>query len=501
MQEIYTSAQRVIVWLGEESKQDSLAFNSLNHLKTRLESRGELRSLVRLGWIRDKKSGRLFSGGADKSFLSDINYDHLVNLLRRDWFRRTWIIQEVASARHAVVICGREYMRWETFAEVFMTLGDHFLPLSHFGGEDAHHSLENIAAIENARQSRSGPLFMSLFHILVATSFSQCTEQQDKIYAVKGLAKDWTGQPGLETNYKINAETLFKNFAVADSNRNMNLRVLSCASGPSSSSNPSLPSWVPDWRNIENTHPFVRYNDRTKFSASGGMAAEAWHSHHESVLHVKGKRIAFIAKLGSRPTFTKTVAVFELNPAKVEEFRQSAEWLKECQELASDVKGGALTSQRWEELWRTLTCNLTGDGFPAPKRYSEYFSRYMEFIDSAPERFNDYLVYSQTSDPGIQLLSEVIPGGYENHSIIEGSIDRWSSKRRFCTTTNGSLACVPKASREGDLICVLFGGDVPYILRPTGTGFYWVIGECYVQGIMHGEGLSHDTGVREFQLI
>jgi len=51
MQEIYTSAQRVIVWLGEESKQDSLAFNSLNQLKTRLESRGELRSLVRLGWI------------------------------------------------------------------------------------------------------------------------------------------------------------------------------------------------------------------------------------------------------------------------------------------------------------------------------------------------------------------------------------------------------------------------------------------------------------------
>jgi len=272
-----------------------------------------------------------------------------------------------------VVLCGREYMRWKTFADVFMILGDHFLPVNQFFGEDAHHSLENISAIENARRSRSGPLFMPLFHVLVATSFSQCTEEQDKIYAVKGLAKDWTDQKGLETNYQISAETLFKNFAVADSNRNMNLRVLSCASGPSSSRKRSLPSWVPDWTNIENAHPFVRYSDRTKFCASGGMAAEAWHSHHESVLHVKGKQIDFIAKLGSRPSFTKTVAVFEINPAKIEELRRSASWLKECQELASDGKGRALTSQRWEELWQTLTCNLTGDGFPAPKGYSEYF--------------------------------------------------------------------------------------------------------------------------------
>jgi len=124
----------------------------------------------------------------------------------------------------------------------------------------------------------------------------------------------------------------------------------------------------------------------------------------------------------------------------------------------------------------------------------------MEFVASAPERFSDYLVDSQTSPQGILGLNEVIPG-FKTHSIIERSIDRWSSKRRFCTTTNGALACVPKDSREGDLICVLFGGEVPYILRPTGTGFYWVIGECYVHGIMHGESLSHDTGTREFQMV
>jgi hypothetical protein len=229
------------------------------------------------------------------------------------------------------------------------------------------------------------------------------------------------------------------------------------------------------------------------------MAAEAWHSHDENVLHVKGKWIDSIEVLGSKSSFTKTVAIFEINPAKIEELQRSVRWLRECQDLASN-RDGILTPRRQEELWRTLTCNLTGDGFPAPKRYSEYFMKYMKFIESAPDRFADYLIDSQTSDHGILGLNEAMPG-FETHTIIEGSIDRWSSKRRFCITQNNALACVPKGSRKGDIICVLFGGEVPYVLRPTGSGFYQVVGECYVHGIMYGEALSYDTGTREFQLL
>jgi hypothetical protein len=124
----------------------------------------------------------------------------------------------------------------------------------------------------------------------------------------------------------------------------------------------------------------------------------------------------------------------------------------------------------------------------------------MKFIAGARERFAEYLSEAQNLPEGIRGLNEAIPG-FETHSIIEESITRWSSNRRFCKTTNGALACVPKNARNGDIICVLFGGEVPYLLRLSGRGFYRVIGECYVHGIMHGESLSHDTEVVEFQLI
>lgn len=228
------------------------------------------------------------------------------------------------------------------------------------------------------------------------------------------------------------------------------------------------------------------------------MKPEAWHSNNRTILHVTGIQVDAIAVLGSKPVFTKAIAVFEINGARILELKQSFLWLQECRILSQD-NNGIVTAERYNELWRTLTCGLTGEAFPAPTRYSEYFTRYMDFMSSAPERFNDYLIESQTTVEGIRGLDESIPY-FETHATIEASLDRWSSRRRFSVTSNGRLACVPQGSRKGDAICILFGGEVPYVLRPTGDGFYTIVGECYVDDIMHGESLSHDTISREFRL-
>ncbi len=110
---------------------------------------------------------------------------------------------------------------------------------------------------------------MSLFHSLVATSFSQCKDPGDKIFAVVGLAKDGVEKKDIALDYTVGEEKVlgaFKDFAIIDSNRNKDLCTLSCASGPTDS---SLPSWVPDWRRFQNSHPFVLYSDRKIFALLG----------------------------------------------------------------------------------------------------------------------------------------------------------------------------------------------------------------------------------------
>ncbi|KAH7113112.1 hypothetical protein B0J13DRAFT_244289 [Dactylonectria estremocensis] len=59
--------------------------------------------------------------------------------------------------------------------------------------------------------------------------------------------------------------------------------------------------------------------------------------------------------------------------------------------------------------------------------------------------------------------------------------------RRFCISENGYFCLLPATSRNGDLISVLLGGEVPYVLRRQAKNIFRMVGECYVHGIMNGE--------------
>jgi hypothetical protein len=60
---------------------------------------------------------------------------------------------------------------------------------------------------------------------------------------------------------------------------------------------------------------------------------------------------------------------------------------------------------------------------------------------------------------------------------------------------DGTLGIGPTAIISGDIICVLQGGSVPYVIRRAASsgndsGCYWFVGECYMDGYMFGEALN-----------
>jgi hypothetical protein len=74
--------------------------------------------------------------------------------------------------------------------------------------------------------------------------------------------------------------------------------------------------------------------------------------------------------------------------------------------------------------------------------------------------------------------------------------------RRLFLTLNGFVGLGPDTMREGDLVCILAGGDLPFVLRPLKKGLgsetaelstisdrYLFVGECYVEGLMKGEAI------------
>jgi hypothetical protein len=91
---------------------------------------------------------------------------------------------------------------------------------------------------------------------------------------------------------------------------------------------------------------------------------------------------------------------------------------------------------------------------------------------------------------------------------VAHDVNAWLLNKSYGTrlfTTDNSAAVLGtglEGTRVGDIVCVLFGSDVPFIVRQVGNkGDYKLIGECYVEGIMHGEALDMGLEEREFRLI
>lgn len=77
-------------------------------------------------------------------------------------------------------------------------------------------------------------------------------------------------------------------------------------------------------------------------------------------------------------------------------------------------------------------------------------------------------------------------GGYLKWNRVANGATR---NRAFATTANGYYVLGPKVMDPGDIICFLFGGKMPFCLRPWGNHFL-LMGECYVHGLMDGEAVE-----------
>lgn len=430
-------------------------------------------------------------------------FEHLAALLRREWFNRTWVVQEVASAQKAVLMCGNEFIPWELVSDVFIRLHDPLFTLSYISEAKTRHAHEKILAMESARRSVNGTFSLSLFEILLATCLDDCSDPRDKIFAVLGLAKDWLEKGGLAPDYRrsTTAQDIFRRFAMWDVKKNGKIRILSCAGGCKESSD--LPSWAPDWRNIQNANPFVRYSERTMFSASQNTKVDAWHSDHGQALNTIGEIVDAINTLGSEPRYHRIIDNLSTHEGRLDELKKTHAWLQECQHFAANRSSSGMTPQRYDDFCRTMTCGLTADAFPAPPEFGEYLMKYLDFMNHEVPKVMAAAEEIRKKDPThvVACLGDDHPD-IEIHALIESSIEKWASKRRFCTTSKGRLAFVPPIAQAGDLICILYGGEVPYVLRPQGSESYVVVGECYVSGIMHGEALSGETfRTRRFRIV
>jgi hypothetical protein len=104
MWEIYSKATRVCIWLGPTEGQSDHAMKFIREI---VKDLGEVENLVR-----------------DRSRTQ--NWHDLAELLMRAWFSRRWVIQELALAKDATVLCGNEETSWDDFKDAISLFVCHF---------------------------------------------------------------------------------------------------------------------------------------------------------------------------------------------------------------------------------------------------------------------------------------------------------------------------------------------------------------------------------------
>ncbi|KAH8689770.1 heterokaryon incompatibility protein-domain-containing protein [Phaeosphaeriaceae sp. PMI808] len=496
MGDIYSQADGVLIWLGEETED----------VKDTIESIKILHSTFWVAYFRRYLWNRLprlepwwSEVLPEQTLPPDMDWKPITNLLSRPYFQRGWIIQEAVKARQATVVCGNKTIPWKTFETVC-----HSLVSLHNSGQirgfpfiEAAEGLNSIEMILQARKDArvrfisawlSIKQLSELYHLLIATQWSQCTDSRDKIFALLGIAQDVAPEDReLGPDYTESVESIFRRFVIWDISKHGNLRTLSCISKPS---NLDLPSWVPDLTQLDSGIELLVVNKRTPFQASKGSKAQARWSEQSNVLHLTGKLVDSIQTVGkgdrSRGYVLPDAHGAQFNLGDAINYVLKREWLQECWDIAASTGLDRSSSSDYETFARTMTCNLNYDGAAVISPYIKWFPKYEDYVKGGNLR--------TVSNP------QEVPQWRDALKVIR-SVHAWTKGRHFCATERGRIGWVPSSAAEGDLICVFFGGRVPYAIRSCGDGHYTLVGECYIHGIMEGEAMKmKELETEEFAL-
>jgi hypothetical protein len=165
-----------------------------------------------------------------------------------------------------------------------------------------------------------------------------------------------------------------------------------------------------------------------------------------------------------------------------------ARMTKECREIALQGKD-KFSKERLKEYYEAMVfeSNYRGHSISGWSTEQE-----RKAISAFKEIMNFYLNF------GWVALLFKFP--VEAVRLVGPDIASRGNNRRFCATKNQRLGWVPRNARVGDMIAILYGAKVPYVVRPRKDDGYRFIGECYCQGLMQGSAFKPHIDDPVFEL-
>jgi hypothetical protein len=350
----------------------------------------------------------------------------------------------------------------------------------------------------------------SISHLLRVFGNKEASVVADKVFALVGLAKPYSG--GYLTqlvNYADKSQddvSLNLAHVLFDSNEALDLLDLAGV-GWKSDDDSSLPSWAVDWTIMRSGMPVLSKLGlpAVRYHASKGMSSSIRRGSSRLEMVVKGKSLDRIRSiLPIQRTETSAGSPISM------QIRTLLSYLDATLNLArKEIRDPYLGQPLDEAVWRTLIGDKTNSIRPAPDRYGRILRSTMKLLLESIGGAQPYEP-RQAARAFVEKLqdhwgtrgAEEIQQDSKNMTHINLLFDTMPGQQThvFCTTESGYIGMVPQWSRVGDNICLIYGLDVPYVLRKVGEKLR-LVGNSYFHGLMDGQGLDFSREDEDFVLF
>ncbi|KAH7155167.1 heterokaryon incompatibility protein-domain-containing protein [Dactylonectria estremocensis] len=463
MREIYSQAWAVIAWLGPAADDTDQGM----HL---------LCGLARLN--NEEKDELSASLETDPTQFGDSAFYGLNSLMKRPYWSRLWIIQE---------LCGGHTLDWSTFSRGISTL--------YHGGIWAAKDWLLKSEIKTKAASLDPRWATASIHLVhqdlrplskYELAKSESREEKDKVFGLVGMM-----DPAISTAEIFRATTVafIEHYGNLEPLREAN--VWGSAHTALRYSKPESvfigPFWTPG---TPEPRPETIYCADGQTRPQYSLAAEG------QLLQCQGVVIDTICGLGAckRGRFDWDTATVVQPETWTSIYSDTAKAL--CSALLlGRVSNGEHVSERHSALlnlprtYESAFDQFEALGWPWLKDQEAYYSRWVGWnqahgnIKMGGQYMGDY-------------FTDVIPEGASEFDYAEVFLaaDRSGMGRRLMFTQKGYLGWAPDNThgsledqvQAGDMICLIFGCSTPLVIRPAGDNFL-VLGEAYVEGMMDGE--------------
>jgi hypothetical protein len=537
MDKVYQGATMVYVWLGESNEMTRRAFEELYKMTQHVR----WDNMIPAAYFRTDQVRPEWTA--------------MCELLCRPWFRRVWIIQEILYARHALFVCGADFLEANTFLTIINSMLEaEALPKImsfHANKSESANGMKRTAILQlefmvQARNRSVNPPTMpdfrgTLLDYLSQTRRAEATNPRDKIYGILSLAKDASNlgwyeekkqyrrvgrhqinyQPRVwvpfKVDYAVSPTRVFINVTRALIYKTRSIEVLKFVENGTARST-KLPSWVPNWGDSspprtyhipfdhelqpqsserpEVWRPSKQYDfsntklDRTRMMISNNITercSAVFSFGLGDALTIKGLEFDQITALS--PHVHPSVIDFttELNLGGMCAARdylvRLTQWIEQCLQLFECYKPCHTLEETWTVFKNMLyQGQVNGGDEPGPESFDDLLTDIKKAVDAMAIEIRVHQLGDD--EPLLDILRSTANVQYESVSCFDGlpSASLFVSNRRLAITANKHIGLVPEDVNVGDAVCVMYGSELPFILRRCGRAKFKFIGHGSFEG-------------------